>query len=161
MLRMRRFIIRYSPGLGVAAVLFASACDNASGTPPRSFLHPINHEPLGVFDVPLDGTTVPSSITVAGWAADDRGIREVRVFVDGHPAALAGFNLVRPDVSAAHPRARHGTDLHGWQTSVQLGLPGRHTIDVRVTDTNGITVNLGTRVVTVEPDESGHARDVR
>jgi hypothetical protein len=108
-----------------------------------------NQPPLGTIERPIDGATVPPSFTVIGWAGDDRGVRAVRVLVDGKLAAVASFAWERPDVTKVYPHVRHGTDRHGWETTVEAGAPGVHTVRVEAMDTDGATRDLGTRTVTV------------
>lgn len=108
-----------------------------------------NQPPLGVIDRPIEGATEQPSFKVTGWAGDDRGIRAVRVLVDGKLAAVASFVWERPDVTKVYPHFRHGTDRHGWETTVDTGVPGVHTVRVEAVDTEGVTSDLGTRTVTV------------
>jgi hypothetical protein len=98
---------------------------------------------------PIDGATERPSFKVIGWAGDDKGIRAVNVFVDGKLAAVASFVWDRPDVTKVYPHLRHGNDRHGWETTVETGTPGVHTVRVEAVDTDGVTSDLGTRTVTV------------
>jgi hypothetical protein len=86
---------------------------------------------------------------VRGWAGDDRGIRAIRVLVDGELAAMAAFTWERPDVSAVYPHFRHGNDRHGWETTVDGASPGLRAVRVEAVDTDGVTSDLGTVRVTV------------
>jgi hypothetical protein len=49
----------------------------------------------------------------AGWALDDAGAKEVRVFVDGKFAARGAVDTPSPDVSQAYPRHAAQTNVHG------------------------------------------------
>ena len=107
-----------------------------------------NQAPLGMMEAPRNGTVTLRSFTVTGWAGDDRGIRAVRVFVDGELIGLADFVWDRPDVSAVYPQFRHGTDRHGWEKTVEIA-PGPHTVRVDVLDIEGAVSDLGTRRLVV------------
>ena len=93
---------------------------------------------------PRDGASASPSFLVKGWAGDDRGIRAVRVFVDGELIGLADFAWDRPDVSAVYPQFKHGTDRHGWEKTVEIA-PGPHTVRVDAVDIDGAVSELGTR----------------
>ena len=108
-----------------------------------------NQPPLGTIERPIDGATEQPSFKVIGWAGDEKGIRAVRVLVDGKLAAVASFVWERPDVTKVYPHFRHGTDRHGWETTVEIAVPGLHTVRVEAVDTEGATTDLGTRTVTV------------
>jgi hypothetical protein len=101
-----------------------------------------------VIDEPREGTTVQPSFKVIGWAGDDRGIRAVRVFVDGALIGFADFVWERPDVSAVYPQFRHGTGRHGWEKTAEIA-PGPHTVRVDAIDIDGAVSDLGTRRLVV------------
>lgn len=108
-----------------------------------------NQPPLGVIEEPLDGATAVRAFTVSGWAGDDRGIREIRVLVDGQLAAVASFVQNRPDVTRVYPQFRHGNDRHGWTATVDVGAPGPHIVQVVALDSDGVTSELGVRGISV------------
>ena len=116
-----------------------------------------NKAPVGVIDMPADGAS-GSSFIVSGWAADDRGIREVRVSVDGQPVAMAAFDQERPDVTRVFPQYRHGNDRHGWKTVIEVTQPGERTIRIDAVDTDGAITLLGVRRVSVPSQSSGHVK---
>jgi hypothetical protein len=120
--------------------------DHASVTDARGGA---NQPPLGTIERLIDGETERPSFKVTGWAGDDKGIRAVNVLVDGKLAAVASFVWERPDVTKVYPHFRHGTDRHGWETTVETGVPGLHSVRVEAVDTDGVTSDLGTRTVTV------------
>ena len=101
-----------------------------------------------MIEEPREGTTALPSFIATGWAADDRGIRAVRVFLDGELVALAEFARDRPDVSTVYPNVRHGTDRHGWEVTV-VTTPGTHVLHAEAVDIDGVTSDLGTRRLVV------------
>lgn len=105
--------------------------------------------PMGHIDEPLRDATVVSDLRVSGWAGDSRGIREVRVLVDGKVAAVTALTWDRPDVSAIYPEFRHGSDRHGWRANVEVPAPGVHRLSVEAVNLNGVSGELGARVITV------------
>jgi len=131
--------------VGVSVLLVACAAANcADGRDTRHTARLENRPPLGAIEEPREGTTVPRLFKVRGWAADDRGIRMVRVFLDGELISLGEFAWDRPDVSSAHPDFRHGTDRHGWEAMVET-VPGSHTVRAEAVDIDYVTSDLGSR----------------
>lgn len=125
------------------------ACADSRGR--EHALHGENQPPLGMLEEPRDGTTVSRSFKVRGWAGDDRGIRAVRVFLDGELIALADFAWDRPDVSMVYPHFKHGTDRHGWERTVET-VAGPHELRVEAVDIDGVTSALGTlRIAVADP----------
>jgi hypothetical protein len=105
-----------------------------------------------VIEEPRDGETALPLFKITGWAGDDRGIQAVRVFLDGELIALAEFAWDRPDVSMVYPHLRHGTDRHGWETTVETAA-GSHVLRVEAVDVDGSTSALGTRRIAVADPE--------
>lgn len=130
------------------AIPLLAGCGRGSARTER-LLDPANELPFGHVDTPVEGTQVPTSVMVAGWALDDRGIREVRVYVDGYIATTTQLNTDRPDVSKVFAQYARGSHLHGWSTSIAFETPGPHTIVVQAVDTDGATRDIGTLAVTV------------
>ena len=125
------------------------ACaDLRDGRPPISGK---NQPPLGVIEAPSEGGSVSPTFVVKGWAGDDRGIRAVRVLIDGELTALASFAWTRPDVTQAYPHFKHGTDRLGFEATVTAAVPGLHVVGVELVDSNGVAVDLGVRRVNVHP----------
>lgn len=134
-----------------AALLITSlavvAC--ARGAPPPD---PSNELPFGAIDLPRAGATVQRKVGVHGWALDDRGIREIRIFANGHYVASTRLTIARPDVTKAYPAYARGNDRHGW--GVEITLPPRTeeaTIVAQAVDTQGLTADLGKVSVKVLP----------
>ena len=138
-----------------SAVLFAvlaaagAGCAQGRGGPALRYE---NQPPLGMIEEPREGATALPSFKIKGWAGDDRGIRAVRVFLDGELIALAEFAWDRPDVSMIYPHFRHGTDRHGWETTVETAA-GSHVLRVEAVDIDGSTSALGTRRIAVGDPE--------
>lgn len=116
-------------------------------------LNPGNELPFGVVDVPKAGSTLrPGPTLVGGWAVDDSGIEEIRVYFDGRFKASTGMAVSRPDVEQAHPRYARPDAMHGWNVLVDFGMAsGPHTILVQVVDDLGATRDIGVVPVTI-PD---------
>jgi hypothetical protein len=127
-------------GLAVA-LAFTFACNrgNTDGV-----LDPANELPFGTVDVPVAKAQTGAQTTVAGWAMDDREVREVRVYVDGRLAEVSKLNTARADVSKIYPQYAHAMHLHGFTTSIVFEAPGPHTILVQAVDSNGATHDIGT-----------------
>lgn len=113
-----------------------------------SALDPSNELPSGHIDMPADGQHVSSETNMGGWAIDDRGIREVRVYIDGHFVTATPLNTERPDVSKAFPQYAHENHLHGWTIRVPFPSPGAHKLLVQAVDSDGATRDIGVMNVT-------------
>lgn len=130
--------------------LAAAACAAAlAGCAPADRLHdPINELPFGNVDVPVPGATVKALSPVAGWALDDRGIREIRLYIDGRIANTTRLNQYRPDVTQTFPQYAKGRTRHGWSLLAGFDMPGPHTLIVQAVDTDGATRDIGVLNVT-------------
>lgn len=111
---------------------------------------PTNELPSGFVDLPAAGTILrPGKTLIGGWAVDDRGIAEVRVYFDGYFKGATTLAVSRPDVAKAMRKYARGSDRHGWNIEVDFGVAaGSHTILVQVVDTNGATRDIGAVPVT-------------
>jgi hypothetical protein len=112
--------------------------------------------PFGFFDTPGDGSTVCGGIPVTGWALDETGIYNVKIY------RAQGDNLVyigdavfvegaRPDVAAAYPGYPYNTKA-GWGYMMLTNfLPnngsGTFVIHAIATDFAGKTTTLGTKTI--------------
>jgi hypothetical protein len=136
--------------LGWVALLTASlaiGCGGFAGKSNRA-LDPTNELPFGRIDTPVEGAQVASQVKIGGWALDDRGVREIRVYIDGHFADATRTNTDRPDVSKAYPQYARGGNLHGWTMTIAFQAPGPHTIIAQALDSDGATRDIGTLAVT-------------
>jgi hypothetical protein len=133
--------------IGVAALLGAVVTGGCGGGSNRA-LDPANELPLGHVDAPAEGAQVASTMTIGGWALDDRGVRAVRVYIDGHFADEIEPNTDRPDVTKAYPQYARGGNLHGWTLAVSFANPGPHVIVAQAVDSDGATRDIGTINVT-------------
>jgi hypothetical protein len=128
--------------LPLAAAMVLAACGG------KGVKDPANELPTGHVDVPVQGAEVKAFSPVAGWAVDDRGIREIRLYVDNHLVNIGTLGQDRPDVSKAFPKYTRGNDRHGWTLLAGFDAPGPHTILVQAVDTDGATHDIGVVGVT-------------
>ncbi len=133
------------------------------------------HPPIGAFDQPADGTTVRGGgVRLSGWALDDIGLAEVEICRDPLPrtppgAACGGrlthlgsatfHDAVRPDVASAFPSAPR-RDRSGWTFVLDTAaLPraarGTFRVYAAAKDVEGRSTLLGSKTVTVEPEDEG------
>jgi hypothetical protein len=113
--------------------------------------NPGNELPSGVVDEPKAGATLrPGPTLVGGWAMDDSGIREIRVYFDGRFKTSTVLAVARPDVAKARPRYARPDAMHGWNVLFDFGMaPGTHTLLVQAVDDQGATRDIGVIPVTV------------
>jgi Bacterial Ig domain len=112
---------------------------------------PANELPFGVIDLPLaDAVVRAGPLPVAGWALDDDGIAEIRVYFDGRFKGRTACSVPRTDVVKAFPRYAGVTDLHGWNLRIDVPAEyGRHSIIAQAVDRRGATRDLGQVSITV------------
>jgi hypothetical protein len=112
--------------------------------------------PFGSFDTPIHGSTVYSSIPVTGWALDDSGIDNVKIYREqwntlvyiGDGVFVKG---ARPDVAAKYPDYPNNTKA-GWGYMMLTNfLPnsgnGTFVIHAVATDVVGKTTTLGNKTI--------------
>lgn len=132
----------------LAGVLLISASAIGCAPGPKD---PENQLPIGFLDVPAQGAELkPGPTKVGGWAVDDTGIKEIRIFYDNRYAGSTTLAVERPDVSKAMADYARGTDIHGWNAHLDFGMaPGSHTIMAQAVDDNGATRDIGMVTVIV------------
>jgi hypothetical protein len=119
----------------------------------RSEPDPKNQLPFGWVDAPAGGSEVQRQVSAHGWALDDGGVAEVRIFLDDHFVARAAVTEQRPDVSKIYPNYAHGNDAHGWSANVPLGVGatlGPHTLLFQAVDNQGASHDIGAVAVRLE-----------
>jgi hypothetical protein len=112
--------------------------------------------PFGSFDTPIDGSTVASSIPVTGWALDENGVDNVKIYrAQGNSLVYIGDAVfvegARPDVAAEYPVYPNNTKA-GWGYMMLTNfLPnsgnGTFVIHAIATDIEGKTTTLGTKTI--------------
>jgi uncharacterized protein (TIGR01370 family) len=113
-------------------------------------------EPFGSFDSPIDGSTVRSSIAITGWALDDKGIENVKLYREssGSLIFIGEATLVegaRPDVASAYPGYPNNTKA-GWgymllTNFLPNGGNGTFVLHAVAQDTSGQTVTIGSKTI--------------
>jgi hypothetical protein len=116
----------------------------------------VDEPPFGSFDTPIDGSTVMSSIAVTGWALDDGGVDNVKIYRGPE------YNLVyigdavfvegaRPDVETAFPgypnNSRAGWGYMMLTNFLPNGGNGTFIIHAIATDITGNQLTLGTKTI--------------
>ena len=117
---------------------------------------PEKNPPFGSFETPIDGSTVAGSIAVTGWALDNTGIANVKIYFNqGNKQTYIGDALfvegARPDVAAAYPEYPSNTKA-GWGYMILTNLlpgegNGEFVLSAIATDTVGKTTTLGTKTI--------------
>lgn len=115
--------------------------------------------PFGSFDLPMQGSTVRSSIAVTGWTLDNWGIESVKIYREqGNTLVYIGDAVLvegaRPDVAASYPGYPNNTKA-GWGYMMLTNfLPngGNGTIVLHsiATDITGLSTTLGTKIITLD-----------
>jgi hypothetical protein len=115
--------------------------------------------PFGSFDTPLQGAVVRSSIAVTGWALDDIGVGNVKIFrLDGAQEVYIGDAVsvegARSDVENANPGYPNNY-IAGWgymmlTNFLPNGGNGTYTLRAAATDSSGHRVVLGSKTITCD-----------
>jgi len=111
--------------------------------------------PFGDFATPLDGATVRSSIPVTGWVLDDIEVVSLKIY-NGQTYIGDGVFVEgpRPDVEQAYPTYPKSYQA-GWgymllTNFLPNGGNGTYTLIAKATDTEGHTVTLGSKTITID-----------
>jgi beta-N-acetylglucosaminidase len=90
-------------------------------------------------DTPINNTVINNNITIAGWALNSSGIREVNIFVDNSLIGKATTGISRPDVDRAFPGYRDG-DKSGftYQLDIRQVPSGTRVIRVEAVGNDGV-----------------------
>jgi hypothetical protein len=114
--------------------------------------------PWGSFDTPIQGSTVSSSVPFTGWALDDLGVQDVKLYrEEGRSLVYIGDAILvegaRPDVELAFP-GYPMNDRAGWGymmlTNFLPGGNGTFTIHAVVADLEGHQQTLGSKTIIVD-----------
>jgi len=111
--------------------------------------------PFGEFRTPLDGISTYNSVPVTGWALDDIGVANVKIYNGGAYIGDALFvEGARPDVETAYPGYPNNYKA-GWGYMLLThflpnGGNGTYTLFAKVTDMEGNEVTLGSTTITID-----------
>jgi len=115
--------------------------------------------PFGSFDTPIDGTTAAGSVPLTGWALDESGIRNVKIYrEDGDDLIYIGDAILvegaRPDVEAAYPGYPDNTKA-GWgymllTNFLPNGGSGTYVFHAVAMDMAYKTSTLGVKTITFD-----------
>ncbi|MCP4216199.1 MAG: hypothetical protein GY765_16245 [bacterium] len=116
-------------------------------------------EPFGEFSTPADNGTVDGCVSVSGWALDDVGVENVKIYrEEGSGLAYLGDAVfvegARPDLELAYP-GYPSNHRAGWgYMMVTNCLPdggnGAFILHALAKDNEGNTVTLGTKTIIVD-----------
>lgn len=115
--------------------------------------------PFGAFNTPLDGSVVRGSVAVTGWALDDIGVENVKIYLEGKGKLTYIGDAVfvegaRPDVELMYP-GYPGNSKAGWgYMMLTYFLPnggnGTYTLHAVAADVEGNKTTLGTKTFTCD-----------
>ena len=95
-----------------------------------------------VIDSPTAGASVSGTVTVVGWAIDNKAavgtaINTIQVLVDGSAVGTATYGISRSDVCTAYPNRPGCPDVgYSYQLNTGTLTPGSHTITVSATNSD-------------------------
>jgi hypothetical protein len=112
----------------------------------------LNQGPFGFIDIPDPAGVynASSAFPVLGWATDTDGIDKLDVYVDGLILQSAIYGDPRPDVNNTFPDFPASL-FSGFVANIDTTriLPGVHLLEVRGTDTRGMSRLIGRRQIQV------------
>jgi hypothetical protein len=115
--------------------------------------------PFGAFNTPLDGSTVSGSIPVTGWALDDVGVENVKIYLEDKSKLVYIGDAVfvegaRPDVELMYPGYPDNSKAGWGYMMLTYFLPnggnGAYTLHAVAADTEGNETTLGIRTFTCD-----------
>lgn len=115
--------------------------------------------PFGHFATPEDGSTVRSSIPVTGWALDDIGVENVKIYREeaGNLVYIGDAVFIegaRPDVEQAFPdypmNYKAGWGYMMLTNFLPNGGNGTYKLYAIAADVEGNQITLGTRTITCD-----------
>jgi hypothetical protein len=107
-------------------------------------------KPYGGLDEPVG--KVQGRTHVYGWALSDQGeVTQIEILLDGKPVNAQLKRVPRGGICTKYP-GRADCPAPGFAGEVDFSgiAKGPHTLSARFTDTEGKTVELGNRDITVE-----------
>jgi hypothetical protein len=106
-----------------------------------------NLAPFGWLDGP-DETADSGTITLSGWALDNRGVASVYALIDETERVDLSYGASRPDVCTAWP-GYPDCDVVGFTGTYDLGAPQPcpHLVEIVATDTDGNERTIARRLV--------------
>lgn len=101
-----------------------------------------NLPPFGWLDSPAANASVSGTVSVHGWALDNKSVAAVEMIVDGGAPIQLNYGTSRPDVCMVwpgYPACSHGNvGFQGSLNTSALGAnPCGHAIEIRATDNQG------------------------
>jgi hypothetical protein len=112
----------------LALCLLAGGCSAENGrdnAPKRQ--HERNPPSIGFIDIPKDGATVDPTVRVSGWAADESGVKAVRIYFDDELMATVSLVTPRPDVNQTYPKYAKPDAIHGFESLIDAGAHAGYT----------------------------------
>ena len=97
-------------------------------------------------DYPSNNQNVGNSVTVAGWALNVTGTKEVDVLVDGNKVGTATIGIARPDVANVFPAYNNSSSGYNYNLDLSSLSGGAHTITVNAIGNDG-TVTSQSRTI--------------
>lgn len=128
----------------------ALACAAALwGAPKVQIADPLADLPFGRVEAPSEDARLLRTFEARGWAADDQGIEEVRVFVDRRYVTSVEREAAPRHLVEEHP----GTSVTGWSGKVTVPPdlpPGEHLLVVQVVDREGLARVIGVVPIVID-----------
>ncbi len=108
--------------------------------------------PIMFVDEPKDNSSVKNNITVKGWALNPKGIKQVKIYIDGNYSGDAMTGLIRPDVKQVYSEYINA-DKSGYEYTIDtITIPsGLRNIKVQAIGNDGSIQEYYTKVNISKP----------
>jgi len=144
---------------GTVTVSAANATSKTVSVTLKVYKSGSTSKPFGDFATPANNSKVSSSIPVTGWVMDDIETVSVKIYNGSTYVGDAVFvEGARPDVEQAYSSYPRNYEA-GWgymllTNFLPNGGNGKYTLYAKATDSEGHTVTLGSKSITVDNDNA-------
>ena len=123
--------------VALALCLLAAGCAGEAGQDPAPKRQRESNPPsIGFIDIPAANATVDPSLRVSGWAADESGVKAVRIYFDDELMVSVPLVSPRPDINKAYPKYAKADMIHGFEAMIDAGSHVGYTM-IRVEAIDG------------------------
>ena len=111
-------------------------------------------------DEPNNNSVVTNgNLRIRGWALDQAGVKEVRVYIDDEDFGTVPYGTSRPDVNKAYPGYLSGNNA-GFDGTINVSsiISGNKNVVIKITSNDGTVQNIN-RTVTIQNLQSRSSLD--
>jgi Lyzozyme M1 (1,4-beta-N-acetylmuramidase) len=95
----------------------------------------------GRINGPTSGAIIQGTVKVWGWFLDGSGVSKIEMYIDGALQGKATYGISRPDVYKVYPQYKNNNSGYQYSLDARKFKNGNHTLMVKETGTNGMTLS--------------------